>query len=104
MQNSGQANPLLDMDFRIPFDLIQAAQVEPAMAQLLSQARGRLAAIAGVPGPRTFENTMHALDNLTEPLDRALGVVRHLESVATYPRSEERRVGTECSSRWSPYD
>src|SRR5471032_979194 len=85
MQNSGQANPLLDMDFRIPFDLIQAAQVEPAMAQLLSQARGSLAAIAGVPGPRTFENTMHALDNLTEPLDRALGVVRHLESVATYP-------------------
>ena len=85
MQNSGHANPLLDMDFRIPFDLIQAAQVEPAMAQLLSQARGSLAAIAGVPGPRTFENTMHALDNLTEPLDRALGVVRHLESVATYP-------------------
>ena len=28
---------------------------------------------------------MHALDTLTEPLDWAMGVVRHLESVATYP-------------------
>ncbi len=55
------------------------------MAQLLSQARARLDAIAAAPGPRTFENTMHALDSLTEPLDRALSVVRHLESVATYP-------------------
>jgi oligopeptidase A len=28
---------------------------------------------------------MRALDHLTEPLDCAIGVVRHLESVATYP-------------------
>ena len=28
---------------------------------------------------------MRALDLLTEPLDYAMGVVRHLESVATYP-------------------
>jgi oligopeptidase A len=85
MQSTGQPNPLLNMDFRIPFDLIQAPHVEPAVAQLLSQARDRLAAIAAGPSTRTFENTMHVLDCLTEPLDRALGVVRHMESVVTYP-------------------
>src|SRR5438477_8769941 len=80
-----ELNPLLTIDFRIPFDRIRAGHVEPAIAQLLQQARGRLAAIAAQPGSRTFENTMRALDRLTEPLDRALAVVRHLESVATYP-------------------
>jgi len=32
-----------------------------------------------------FENTMRPLDTLTEPLDRAMGVVEHLESVASTP-------------------
>src|SRR2546427_6730255 len=27
----------------------------------------------------------------------------HTSSVSTCPRSEERRVGKECRSRWSPY-
>ena len=35
---------------------------------------------------------------------RGLGVVYHLESTITGERrSEERRVGKECRSRWSPY-
>ncbi len=35
--------------------------------------------------PRSFDNTMLALERATENLDYALGVVRHLESVATTP-------------------
>src|SRR5574337_687726 len=27
----------------------------------------------------------------------------HVSTIATHPRSEERRVGKECRSRWSPY-
>jgi oligopeptidase A len=80
-----QPNPLLALEFRIPFDHIRAAHVQPAIAELLRDARARLEAIAGQPGERTFENTMRALDRLTEPLDRAMGVVQHLEAVATYP-------------------
>ena len=34
---------------------------------------------------------MRALDDLTEPLDWAMGVVRHLESVATYPELRAHR-------------
>jgi oligopeptidase A len=83
--NPSQPNPLLTLPFRIPFDHIRAADVEPAAAELLRDARSRLGAIAAQPGQRTFENTMRALDHLTEPLDNAIGVVRHLESVATYP-------------------
>src|SRR3712207_7600836 len=38
---------------------------------------------------------------VVEPQDQALVVDRGPEPVA--PRSEERRVGKECRSRWSPY-
>ncbi len=85
MPNPSQPNPLLALEFRIPFDRIRAAHVEPAAAELLRDARERLEAIAAQPGERTFENTMRALDHLMEPLDCAIGVVRHLEAVATSP-------------------
>jgi oligopeptidase A len=82
---ASDTNPLLIPRFRIPFDRIRAEHVEPAATELLVNARTRLEAIAAAPGERTFDNTMRALDDLTEPLDYAMGVVRHLESVATYP-------------------
>jgi len=82
---ASETNPLLIPRFRIPFDRIRAEHVEPAATELIGDARTRLEAIAAAPGERTFDNTMHALDDMTEPLDYAMGVVRHLESVATYP-------------------
>jgi oligopeptidase A len=82
---STDTNPLLSIQFRVPFDRIRAADVEPAVSLLLRDARNRLEALSAAEGERTFENTMRALDLLTEPLDYAMGVVRHLESVATYP-------------------
>ena len=59
--------------------------MEPAIATLLEGGRARLESLANQPGERTFANTMLALDRLSEPLDEAMAVVRHLESVATYP-------------------
>jgi oligopeptidase A len=85
MPSTSAPNPLLQVEFRIPFDQIRAEHVQPAAAELLRESRARLAALAAPDGPRTFANTLHALDTLTEPLDWAMGVVRHLESVATYP-------------------
>src|SRR3712207_7096764 len=35
--------------------------------------------------------------------DEPLAVDRHLRGPGPLPRSEERRVGKECRSRWSPY-
>ncbi len=78
-------NPLLHFQFQIPFDQIQAAQVEPAVQKLLEDARASLDALIANPAPRTFDNTMMELDRLSEPLEYAMGIVRHLEGVATTP-------------------
>jgi oligopeptidase A len=103
MQSASEPNPLLSVPFRIPFDRIRAEHVEPAAAELLRQARARLDAIGAAAGARTYDNTMAALDQLTEPLDTAMGVVRHLESVATYPelRAAFNAVQPEVSAFYS---
>jgi oligopeptidase A len=83
--DNGKVNPLLEIQFRVPFDQIRAGHVQPAIQELLEEARRNQAELAANTGPRTFENTLLALERLTEKLDWAMGVVRHLESVATYP-------------------
>src|ERR1051325_10955688 len=72
-------NPLVEIKFRVPFDKIEAAQIEPAIDELLADAAQRLdQTIAS-------EKPLEALDVMTERLDYAISVVRHLESVATTP-------------------
>src|ERR1700744_6353343 len=72
-------NPLTEISFRIPFDKIQASDVEPAVDQLLGEAQQRLESTIASDQP------LHALDTMTEKLDYAMSVIRHLESVATTP-------------------
>src|ERR1700726_758344 len=72
-------NPLLEISFRVPFDKIEAPQVEPAIDELLADAARRLEETIA------SERPLHALDVMTERLDYAMNVVRHLESVATTP-------------------
>ncbi len=78
-------NPLLEIHFQIPFDRIRAEHIEPAIAKLLQEARQNQAALAKSTGQRTFENTLIALEDITEKLDYAMRVTSHLESVNTYP-------------------
>ena len=85
MQPASDTNPLLHAEFRVPFDRIVAGHVQPAAKELLRAARARLAALAAPNGAASYDDTLGALDTLTEPLDWAMGVVRHLEGVATYP-------------------
>ncbi len=96
-------NPLVSIAFHIPFDRIQAEHVEPAFKSLLVQAQSRIDAIVNDASGRTFDNTMLALENATENLDYALGVVRHLESVATTPelRAAWNVVEPEASAFYS---
>ena len=103
MSDTLQSNPLLSLPFRVPFDRIRAEHVEPAMKELLRDARQRIDAVAADPEPRTFDNTLAALDQITEPLDDAMAVVRHLESVATYPelRAAYNAVQPEVSAFYS---
>src|SRR5215472_14119957 len=80
------SNPLLQIEFQIPFDEIRPEHVEPAVTDLLRDARQRLDEItSSQTEPRTFANTMGLLDKLGERLDYAVGITRHLEAVATTP-------------------
>jgi oligopeptidase A len=72
-------NPLLEISFRVPFDRIRPSDVEPAIDELLADAQRRLTETIASPQP------VHALDTMTERLEYAMSVVRHLESVATTP-------------------
>ena len=96
-------NPLLNIEFLIPFDRIRPEHVEPAIAELLRDARERLDQLASNPEPRTFANTMLVLDRLTERLEFAMGIVKHLEAVATTPelRSAYNAVQPQVSEFYS---
>src|SRR5216684_1719959 len=72
-------NPLLEISFRVPFDQIRAEHAEPAVDELLADAAKRLEEVTASDRP------LHALDVMTERLEYAMSVVRHLESVATTP-------------------
>lgn len=82
-------NPLLEKQFRIPFDAIRAEHVRPAIEQLIGEAKERLQQVIDVEGPRTWENTMWAYEQITDKLDHAMGIVSTLESVATTPEWRE---------------
>ena len=85
MTTTNDANPLLQLTFQIPFDKIRAEHVQPAVVELLRDTRERLEQVIANPDLRTFANTMDLLDGLTERLDYAIGIARHLEAVATTP-------------------
>src|SRR5258708_12971775 len=78
-------NPLLEIEFKIPFDRVHAEDIEPAIQELLRQAHKRIEEIVADAKPRTFAGTMMELDSVTEGLEYAMGIVRHLEAVPPTP-------------------
>ena len=80
-------NPLLEVEFRIPFDRIEPQHVEPAVQQLLHNCQQQVDRLVAFTEPRSFANTMSVLDHATERLEYAMGIVRHLESVARIARA-----------------
>ena len=63
---------------------VRAEDVVPAIDEALRRAQRALDELVAWP-ERTYANTVQALDDLLEPLDRAYGAVHHLTSVATSP-------------------
>lgn len=85
MPQTTVANPLVQIQFQIPFDQIRPEHVEPAIDELLENTRAELKALTSDPAPRTFANTLARLDDLTKRLDYAMQITRNLEAVATTP-------------------
>ncbi len=78
-------SPLLRQRLPIDFAAIKTEEIEPSIDLLLKQMRNRLADLGPSAAPRTYDNVLLTLDRLTEPLDFAMALVRHLESVITTP-------------------
>ena len=78
-------NPLLAIQFKIPFDQVKAEHIEPAVDRFITDAQQGIDALAADSGPRTYDNTLAALEDVGETLEYVMSVARHLESVATYP-------------------
>ena len=84
-RETNEANPLLLEQLPVPFTAIRAEHVEPAIASLLPQMNARIEKLGSDETPRTYEAILGGLDRETEPLDFAMSIVRHLESVVTTP-------------------
>ncbi|MCZ6806542.1 MAG: M3 family metallopeptidase [Deltaproteobacteria bacterium] len=97
------ANPLIQLDFDIPFDQIEAAHVEPAIDALLASSKRAGDAVIEDSGPRTYANTLGALEDATERLELVMTVIDHLESVATTDALREAYNATrpKVSAFWS---
>lgn len=81
-------NPLVQLGFDIPFSSIRSEHIEPAVSHLISLASEAIESIAHSDAS-SYELTLGALEKATEPLELALTVLGHLESVATTPEFRE---------------
>jgi oligopeptidase A len=77
-------NPLLDFSGLPNFALILPAHVNPAIDQLIAEARTRIAAIERGESA-SWENTVEPLQDANERIARAWGAVAHLNAVISSP-------------------
>ncbi len=83
------ANPLLDFSGLPRFAEFEPAQVTPAVDALLAEARATLAAVTDPATPTTWDAFVEPLEDATERLGRAWGMVGHLNGVADTPALRE---------------
>jgi oligopeptidase A len=78
-------NPLLSDEFLIPFDTIAPQHIDSGVREALERAERDLGALIASRGQRSYQNTIQALDNLTERLNRVVTIAYHLMSVSNSP-------------------
>jgi oligopeptidase A len=83
------ANPLLDQDDLPRFAGFQPVHVTPAVDSLLQQADEALTRAVDPQTPATWDDFVLPLQEATERLGRAWGMVRHLNSVMDSPALRE---------------
>ncbi len=74
-------NPLLDTSALPRFGDFAADDVLPALEKLISEHRGKLAALLEDPMPHDFETLVTPLEEMNHELGRVWSPVRHLQSV-----------------------
>ena len=83
--NTDTSNPLLDFSGLPRFDAIRPEHVSPAISQLIADASAVLAQLEAPSDNVTWESFVTPLENTTERLGRAWGIVGHLNSVIDTP-------------------
>ena len=78
-------NPLLDFSSLPRFDLIKPEHVTPAIDTLLAQSRAVVATLEAPSADVSWDNFVAPLENATELLGRAWGIVSHLNNVVDTP-------------------
>ncbi|MGZ3159769.1 MAG: M3 family metallopeptidase, partial [Burkholderiaceae bacterium] len=78
-------NPLLDFSDLPRFDAIKPEHVTPAIAALLDENKAVVAQLEAPMASVTWNNFVEPLENATEKLGRAWGVVGHLNAVVDTP-------------------
>ncbi len=78
-------NPLLDFAGLPRFDVIQPTDVQPAISQLLTEARAEIERLLKPDVPATWADFAEPLQDNLERLSRAWGIVGHLHSVNDIP-------------------
>ncbi|HEY8606149.1 MAG TPA: M3 family metallopeptidase [Noviherbaspirillum sp.] len=82
--NSAQ-NPLLDFSDLPRFDAVKPEHVTPAITALLAECREVVARLEQPMREVHWQDFVQPLEDATEKLSRAWGIVRHLNSVADTP-------------------
>ncbi|UMR30870.1 M3 family metallopeptidase [Massilia sp. MB5] len=85
MTNDALNNPLLDFSGLPRFDAITPEHVTPAVKHLLELNRAAVARLEAPGEQVTWENFVAPLENATEQLGRAWGIVSHLNNVVDTP-------------------
>ena len=91
---------------KLSLSLAAGAIALTGMAMLPSSASAlTVAGITFQPGQANLDTTTIFEDRVVNPGDvlSGIGIVDSIKFGSTQTRSEERRVGKECRSRWSPY-
>ena len=96
-QNSAEVAIVASIDNKL-----SAMEVQFALAHRLTDL-GRMDEARRVAGRAqdAIENLLNSIQRLNEIKTKKVEVAQH--EVTSETRSEERRVGKECRSRWSPY-
>lgn len=86
-------NPLLEISGLPAYSAITPEHITPAIDQLLGRAQTEVERIVADTAAPTWENFVEPMDNATEALSRAWGVVGHLNSVLNSPALREAYNG-----------
>src|SRR5256886_16928772 len=95
------------LPFIVPLESVTKNRVsEDEAMYAVKRTRSRVASTARCRGdPVPLKKTCQPIGTVAAAEGGAVAAARATEGLAgvTHPRSEERRVGKECRSRWSPY-